>query len=130
MVPLRSVGCRRAILTSVPTASALRIRPADSLFGENWQVLEDLAEDQLVSTGRTEPRFLTASPERGCDYAATAFLVLSRMVRSAFGVLDSGRPVADSERCPFGKKRPGTGSHTFYQERAMNRFRAGVSRTS
>lgn len=65
MVPLRSDGCRRAILTSVPAASALRIRPADSLLGGFWQVSEDLDDSSLVSMGLTEGSFLDRFPRKG-----------------------------------------------------------------
>ena len=52
----------------------------------------------------------SAVPQKGGDYAAPPSLVLSRMVRSAFGVLDSASVIADHTELPFwGKTASGKG---------------------
>jgi hypothetical protein len=48
-------------------------------------------------------------PQRGLDYAARPSLMLSRMVQSAFGVLDSAPVLAGFGVLPFGEKQPGFG---------------------
>ena len=99
---------------SLSTAAGGRFSPRYPPFRApdatgSFAVLRNLVG--IGSHGRDEPRLngdhrastVGCFPQRGLDYAARPSLLLSRMIQSAFGVLDSARVLADSGICPLGK---------------------------
>jgi len=74
-------------------------------FAVEWKLagLGRHGRDATRLYGEHRASIVGCFPQRGLDYAARPSLVLSRMIQSAFGVLDSARGLAGSGVCLWGK---------------------------